>query len=57
MVLIRSRIESGPGPDPLFFITRTNPPQVTARGFDPGNPAGPHLEGPGLNRMRVHNPS
>src|SRR3984885_10405301 len=27
MVLIRSRIESGPVPDPLFFITRTGPMQ------------------------------
>jgi hypothetical protein len=36
---IRSRIESGPVPDPLFFITRIDPAQVTAPGCL-GNTAG-----------------
>ena len=38
MVLIRSRIESGPLPDPLFFITRTDPAQSERRGPDGGQP-------------------
>ena len=42
IVLIRPRIESGPVPDPLFFITWTSPLKATLGSGSPaGSPQGP----------------